>query len=173
MQKIDESDLARMRLDQYGGAKTAEEEKLLAAKEFLKFELKLSSDCIERMEIERIFTPAGKENPQWLYATFKQEASVQMIFEKTYIMRKESRILTYIPREFHNRFEAIRDLANGMRHMQRCKTRIKMGYMDLQLHRKDRDNGMWQLLNWGSPHGCQYQDHKHLADLDKLGMISE
>ena len=61
-------------------------------------------------------------------------------------MRKESRILTYIPREFHSRFEAMRNLANVMRFEQRCKTRIKMGNMDLQLHRKDRDNGRWQLV---------------------------
>ena len=61
-------------------------------------------------------------------------------------MRKESRILTYIPREFHSRFEAMRNLANVMRFEQRCKTRIKMGNMDLQLHRKDRDNGRWERV---------------------------
>ena len=146
LQKIDKDDLARMRLDQYGGAKTEEEEKLFAVQEFLQFELKLSRKSIEEMEIARIFPPSGKENPQWLYVTFKQEASVQKIFEKTYIMRKESRILTYIPREFHSRFEAMRNLANVMRFEQRCKTRIKMGNMDLQLHRKDRDNGRWERV---------------------------
>ena len=97
------------------------------------------------MEIERIFTHA-RDNPEWLYVTFKYESSVFKIFEKTRIMRKESRILTYIPKEFRSRFEAIRDLGNIIRLEEKCKTRIKMGYMDLQLHKKDSLIGKWELV---------------------------
>ena len=146
LQKIDHHDLARMRQDQFGGAKTEEEDKLFAVQEFLLLETKIPRSTIEKMDIERIFPPAAKENPQWLYVTFKQETSVQKIFEKTRIMRKESRILTYIPKEFHSRFEAIRDFGNVIRLEEKCKTRIKMGFMDLQLHRKDGSIGKWQLV---------------------------
>ena len=146
LQRIDQNDLIRMRQEQFDGAKTVEDERFLAVKEFLGAELKLPKASIEKMEIEKIFPPVGRENPQWLYVTFKHENSVQRIFDKTRIMRKESRILTYIPREFHSRFEAIRDIGNELRLTQQCKTRIKMGHMGLQLHRKDRDTGRWQLV---------------------------
>ena len=51
LHKIDEADLERMRQEQYGGAKTEEEEKQLAVKEFLRCELKIDSDTIDSMEI--------------------------------------------------------------------------------------------------------------------------
>ena len=76
LQKIDNHDLARMRQEQFGGAKTEEEEKLFAVQEFLLLETKLSRSTIDTMEIVRIFPPAAKEDLQWLYVTFKQEASV-------------------------------------------------------------------------------------------------
>ena len=145
LQRIDRQDIQRMFRAQYGGAKSEEEAKLLAVKEYLKLELKLSEVAINEMEIERIFTPA-RENPEWLYVTFKQETSVSKIFEKTRVMRKDSRIMTYIPKEYHSRFEAMRDLANRLRLEEDCKTRIKMGYKDLQLHRKDRSTGRWELV---------------------------
>ena len=144
LQKIDQNDLMRMRQEQYGGAKTEEEEMNLAVQEFLRLELKLAKTTLENMKIERIFTPVGRENPEWLYVTFSHESSVQKIFDKTRIMRKESRILTYIPKEFHARFEAIRDIGNTLRLEEQCKTRIKMGHMGLQLHRKDKDSGRWR-----------------------------
>ena len=33
-----------------------------------------------------------------------------------------------------------------IRFEEKCKTRIKMGFMDLQLHRKDGSTGKWQLV---------------------------
>ena len=33
-----------------------------------------------------------------------------------------------------------------MRFEQQCKTRIKMGSTDLQLHKKDRESGRWELV---------------------------
>ena len=146
LQRIDRRDIQRMYQDQYGGATSEEEARMLAVKEYLKLELKLSEGTIQEMEIERIFTPA-REDPEWLYVTFRYEASVSRIFEKTRIMRKNSRIMTYIPKEYRNRFEAIRDLGNKLRLEEDCKTRIKMGYKDLQLHRKDRSSGKWELVS--------------------------
>ena len=147
LQQIDKYDLVRMRQDQFGGAVNEEEEKLFAVKEYLHLEIKISKATIEKMEIERIFTPAfAGEDHKWLYVTFKSEASVQKIYEKTRVMRKESRILNYIPREFHTRFEAIRDIGNSIRLSENCKTRIKMGFMDLQLHKKEGSQGRWELV---------------------------
>ena len=145
LHKIDQADLVRMRQQQYGGAKSEEEEKVLATKEYLQLEMKLSKETIDRMEIERIFSPA-KENPQYLYVTFKHVASVAKIFERTRTMRKESRIITYIPKEFHNRFCAIKELEKNLREEEKCKTRIKMGLRDLVLLKKDRAIGTWEFV---------------------------
>ena len=147
LQKIYQHDLARMRQNQYGGAANEEEEKLFAVREYLHLEIKIPKVTVEKMEIERIFTPAlAREDHQWLYVTFRSEASVQKIYEKTRIMRKESRILNYIPREFHSRFEAVREIGNSIRFSENCKTRIKMGFMDLQLHKKKGSQGRWELV---------------------------
>ena len=143
LQRIDQQDLIRMRQAQYGGARSAEEEKLFAVREFLECEVKLPKDTIELMKVEKIFSPALQSNPQWLYVTFEDESSIQKIFGKTRIMRKESRIITYIPREFHSRFVALRDLSYTIRHEEDCKTRIKMGFNDLHLDKKDKNTGRW------------------------------
>ena len=144
LQKIDKSDLVRMRQEKFGGAKTEEEEKLLAVREYLELELKISRSTVEKMKIEKIFPPASaKDDHLWLYVTFESEASVQKIYEKTRIMRKESRILTYIPKEFHNRFGAIREIGDTIRSEEKFKTRIKMGFTDLQLHKKEGSAGKW------------------------------
>ena len=116
---------------------------MLAVKEFLRLEVRLSTDTIEKMEMDKIFATAGREDPQWLYVTFKHQSSVQRIYEKTRIMRKESRIITYIPKEFHSRFEVIRDIGTELRLREKCNTRIKMGFMDLQLFRKEKGRGKW------------------------------
>lgn len=76
--------------------------------------------------------------------TFKHVASVTKIFEKTRNMRKDSRIITYIPKQFHTRFCAIKDLDKKLRQEEKCQTRIKMGLRDLQLLKKDRAIGKWE-----------------------------
>ena len=55
--KIDESDLQRMRQDQYGGAKSEEEARLLAATEYLRCELKIDSDLWKDSDYE-----SGEQN---------------------------------------------------------------------------------------------------------------
>ena len=58
LQRIDQQDLIRMRQAQYGGARSAEEEKLFAVREFLECEVKLPKDTIELMKIEKKISPA-------------------------------------------------------------------------------------------------------------------
>ena len=53
-----------MRQEQFGGANSEDEERLLAVKEFLKCEMKFDSEATEQMEVDRIFPPAKKPNPQ-------------------------------------------------------------------------------------------------------------
>ena len=79
LQPIDAFDLKRQRKEQYGGAQTEQEERVLAVREFLNLETKLDSRTIDEMEIERIFAPA-KGDKECLYVTFKQESSVNKIF---------------------------------------------------------------------------------------------
>ena len=50
-----------------------------------------------------------------MYVTFKQESSVRRIFEKTRIMRKGSRIVNFIPRQFKERSRAIGEIEYRLR----------------------------------------------------------
>ena len=143
--RIDQADLHRMRQPQYGSAKSPEEEKLLAVREYLKLELKLDPILVNKMEIENMFYTT-KDNPECLFVTFKYRSSVSRIFEKTYIMRKESRVKNYIPRQFMDRARAIGEIEFNLREREKCRTKLKMGIKDLELFRKDRNCGKWELV---------------------------
>ena len=145
LHRIDAKDLVRMRQVQYGGARTEEEEKLFAAREYLRLELKIDSDTLNKMQIERVFAPA-RADPQCLYVTFKYVSSVSRIFERTRNMRKESRILPYFPTKFFSRFEAVSDIGKVLREEESCQTRIKMGLRDIQLFKRDKAGGKWVLV---------------------------
>ena len=147
LHKIDSGDLKRMRLDHFGGASNDEEEMELAVKEFLKCELKIGSDEIDDMLIENIFIPAkDKGDPQSLNVTFKSGKSVGRIFEKTRIMRKESRVTNYIPRQFQDRLSALSAFDFNLRADKKYQTRIKMGLKDLELHKKLRGTSKWERV---------------------------
>ena len=145
LHRIDSGDLVRMRQEQYGGAKTEAEEKLLAVHEFLKCELKLCSESIDTMEIENIFPPA-RNDPDCLYVTFKHGSSVARIFERTRCMRKAARILNFIPPEFQERYHDIRDIEYNLRQEENCQTRVKVGLKDLELSTKVRGTGSWMRV---------------------------
>ena len=145
--KIDSDDLKRMRLSHFGGAKTEEEEMTLAVKEFLKCELKIGQDDIEDMLIENIFIPAkDRGDPQSLNVTFRSVKSVTKIFEKTKIMRRESRIVNYIPRQFQDRLAAVSTIDYNLRADKQFQTRIKMGLNDIELHKKLRGTSRWEKV---------------------------
>ena len=142
LHRIDSGDLVRMRQVQYGGAKTETEERFLAVNEFLKYELKLSSEAIDAMEIENIYAPDRRDS-ECLYVTFKHGSSIGRIYERTRCMRKAARILNYIPAEFQERYYDIRDMEYNLRQEENCQTRVKMGLKDLELSKKIRDTGSW------------------------------
>ena len=143
--RIDQADLDRMRQEQYGAAKTPEEEKHLAVKEYLKLELKLDTNTVERMQIEKTFY-LNRDNPECLFVTFEHRSSVSRIFDKTFLMRKESRVKTYIPRQFRDRARAISEFEYNLREVEKCKTKVKMGLKDLQLFKKARRGGKWEQV---------------------------
>ena len=145
--KIDNDDLKRMRLVHFGGATTEDEEKQLAVREYLKCELKFDLEEINNMEVENIFIPArDKGEPQSLNVTFKSVSSVSRIYEKTRIMRKESRVMNYIPRQFQDRLSAISSIDYNIRADKTYQTRIKMGFFDLELHKKLRGSRKWERV---------------------------
>ena len=147
LHKIDRDDLARMRLEHYGGATTEEEEKVLAVREYLKCELKIGQDESASMEIENIFIPAKeKDDPKSLNVTFKNFSSISKIYERTRIMRKESRINNYIPRQFNDQLRTIGEFDYSLRLDRKYQTRIKMGLLGLELHKKLRGSSKWEKV---------------------------
>ena len=144
---IDSTDLARMRQAQFGGATTEEEEKEYAVREYLRCELKIRDETADKMEIENIFVPASeRDDPKSLNVTFKDYSSVTHIYEKTRIMRKDSRINNYIPRQFNDTLRAISNIDFNIRQDKQYQTRIKMGLRGLELHKKLRGSRKWEKV---------------------------
>ena len=137
LSRIDADDLKRQRQEQFGGAKSEQEDKVLVVREFLSLELKLDQSTINKMEVERIFTPA-KGDQLCLYVTFRHESSVARIFEQTRCMRKESRIIMYVPKQLYERFSSLSTHGYNIRKEEKCQTRIKMGQRDLVLFKRFR-----------------------------------
>ena len=113
---------------------------------FLHYELKMDRDTVEILLIEDIFTPT---NPDlWcLFVTFKHLSSVTRIYERTRCMRKESRIINYIPPQYEDRGNNIKNIEKTLREEGRYQTRVKMGVLDLELSKKDRGgSGKWERV---------------------------
>ena len=147
LSRIDREDIERMKQHQFGGATTEEEAKILAVKEYLRCELKLNPGVIDSMVIDSIFEPEKeRDNPQSLNVTFQDSLSVSKIFEKTRIMRRESRIINYILRQFNDRARAISEIDYNIRLDKNFQTRIKMGWTDLELHKKLRGTKKWEKV---------------------------
>ena len=61
-------------------------------------------------------------------------------------MRKESRVMYYIPRQFQDRLRAISSIDFNIRADKTYQTRIKMGLFDLELHKKLRGSRKWERV---------------------------
>ena len=62
-------------------------------------------------------------------------------------MRRQSRILNYFPRQFQDRLRAVFKVEYDLRQEEKCQTRIKMGYSDLELFKKIKGSGRWIKVN--------------------------
>ena len=87
-----------------------------------------------------------KDDPQSFNVTFESSSSVSRIYDKTRIMRKESRITNYIPRQFKDRLRAVSEFDYNLRLDKKYQTRIKMGIQDLELHKKLRGTRKWERV---------------------------
>jgi hypothetical protein len=60
-------------------------------------------------------------------------------------MRKESRILFYVPKQFYERFSKLSSYGYNIRKEEKCQTRIKMGQKDLMLFKRFRGE-QWEQV---------------------------
>ena len=146
LSRIGEDDLIRTRQEQYGGAKTEAEERMLAVQEFFIYEMKFRREVLDTMEIEEIFVPANNDL-KYLFVTFKYGSSIRKVYERTKYMRKESRINNFFPVEFEDRHSDLKEVEKNLREEDRSyQTRIKMGLNDLEFSKKIRGSGRWERV---------------------------
>ena len=129
------------------GAKDVDEAQMLAVKEFLRCEMKIKDHVFKEMKIEKIFPPA-KDTWDKLYVQFSSQASMNTIFSSAKYLRLDQRLVTYIPKQFYDRYRAIESKAYDLRHSDdRYKTRVKMGSSDLMLYKKKAGEVSWSVHN--------------------------
>ena len=81
-----------------------------------------------------------------MYVTFRYERAVRMIYQRTRCMRKESKVMIYIPREFHGRYDDLAGHEYRLRKFENYQTRIKWGYDDLELYKRLRGAEKWEKV---------------------------
>ena len=141
--KIGEDDIKRMYGEAvpYGGAENREQALLLAVREFMDMELKIKREEQANMIIEDLFERKSEELDT-VYVRFKYRSSISKIFEKVKILRKDSQIITYIPKEFQDRFKGLNEALKVIRSEgEGCRTRVKMGMRDLTVSKKPKQMG--------------------------------
>ena len=142
--RIGEDDILRMfgEAVPWGGAKTREQARKLAIQEFMACELKITKLDQEHMEIEDIFERKS-EHLDTLYVRFKYRSSLSRIFEKVkFLTNGRSNLVTYIPREFQERFRALNEVLKSVRvEGEGWRTRVKMGQDDLIISKKTKQKG--------------------------------
>ena len=125
----------------YGGAATREDALLLAVREFMNYELKIKPHEQDKMVIDELFEKKS-ENLDTVYVKFKYRSSLSMIFERAKSMRKESQLVTYVPREFQELFQALNEKLKVVRmEGEGWRTRVKVGREDLIVYKKKKQIG--------------------------------
>ena len=147
--RIDENDIKRMYGEAvpYGRAGNREEALLLTVREFMHYELKISANEQDNMEIEELFERRS-EQLDTVYVRFKYRSSMSKIFDRVRFLRKDSQLVTYIPREFQERFKALNENLKLMRQEgEGWRTRVKLGQLDLEVSMKGKQIGsMYQSV---------------------------
>ena len=125
-----------MQMNSYG-AKDMQEAMLLEVKSYLKCELKIPPSTIQTLDFVRIFPPA-KQDWKVLYVEFGHEQQVETIFSYTKnILKKDHRVLRWVPKQMYERFRAVENLAYNLRQEKGLKTRVKIGITDFILSTRD------------------------------------
>ena len=108
------------------GAKDETEARIMAAKEFLWCEMKVSGKVFDRMEVVKIF-PTARDNWNTLYLEFASESSVQIIYKNSRHLKRHQRLVSYIPKQLYTRFQGLEETAYNLRHSSiKYKTRVKI-----------------------------------------------
>ena len=109
--------------------------------------MKIQDDVFNEIKIEKIFPPA-KDTWDKLYVEFSNQASVNIIYSYARCLRKDQRLVTYIPKQFYDRYRALESKAYDLRHSDvKYKTRVKMGSSDLILYKKIPGERTWSVHN--------------------------
>ena len=105
--------------------------------------MKIKDDVFKKMKVENIFPPA-KDSWDKLYVQFSSQTSVNIIYSPAKYLRKDQRLVPYIPLQFYERYRAMEGLAYELRHSEtKYKTRVKTGASDLILYKKKLGESTW------------------------------
>ena len=105
--------------------------------------MKILPSDIEKLNITRIFPPA-KQDWNVLYVEFGSEFEADTIFRYTRNMvRKDHRVINWIPKQMYDRFRAVESLAYTIRKEEGLKTRVKIGRTDFKLLTRDPTSSLW------------------------------
>ena len=115
-----------------------------AAADFLKFELKIDSDEMEDLAINKVTRP-GKEDTDRIYIHFSSEDSAKYIFRKTSQVKNENiKISQFIPPQLFKRNNELSRLTFIQRKQnENLKTQIRLGESDLILLTRDKEEKEW------------------------------
>lgn len=114
-------------------------------KEYFKQEMRIGEEVFNSLNIRKVFPPA-RENWDTLYVECESETDINIIFKYAKNLKKNQRLVRYIPHEFYDRFRAMEADAYLLRHSEpKFKTRIKMGINDLVLYKRI-GSGNWTIV---------------------------
>ena len=114
-------------------------------KSYLKCEMKMLPSDNDKLNITRIFPPA-KQDWNVLYVEFGSQFEVDTIFRHTRNMvKKDHRVINWIPKQMYDRFRAVESLAYTIRKEEGLKTRVKIGRTDFTLLTRDPSSSLQQL----------------------------
>ena len=125
------------------GAKSEEEAMMMEVKSYLKCEMKVRPSEIEKLDIVRIFHPA-KDDWDVLYVELGSEHQVDSLFSYTKGMKKDNRVVRWIPKQMFARFKAIGHYEYNLRNEEHVKTRVKIGKFDFELSTREPSSSVWK-----------------------------
>jgi hypothetical protein len=120
--------------------------------EFFKYELKMTPNIREKLEIEDIFRPRNKKTTDVVYVRLKDSKSASLLWSQARFIQSGSRtsLVNYIPSPAFDRFKAVEAMAYQIRTEEdrRYKTDVRLGKTDFILRKKDKkDLRIWRMID--------------------------
>ena len=109
-------------------------------KDFLRGEMAMPEEVIDKLQFSRIFRRAGEERPDNdKFVEFAEDNMPTIVFKYVRKMRSQCNVLTFIPKAFRERAGELEKVAYGLRHSTPSyNTKIRWGWGDLILEKKVR-----------------------------------